>query len=161
MLTRFLPYGITRPQTVNIGDSVIMSTIKSYLSHTNRLGLPHGFYIPEEGSTTFLAHVTIGPLWGLQDKHRTVNSQYSVDYTFHTMRPEQNGRHFANHIFKSIFFDENYHSLIKISLKFVTKGPINNKSLIVQFHWTGNKPLSAAMLTKVYDFIWWHLGVTS
>ena len=37
----------------------------------------------------------------------------------------QNGRHFAD-IFKCIFFNENVLILIKISLKFIPKGPINN-----------------------------------
>ena len=37
--------------------------------------------------------------------------------------PGQNGCHFAYHIFKCIFFNENVQILIKISLKFVPKGP--------------------------------------
>ena len=34
------------------------------------------------------------------------------------------GRHFADGIFKYIFLNENQHISIKISLKFVDKGPI-------------------------------------
>ena len=38
--------------------------------------------------------------------------------------PEQNGRHFADDIFRCIFVNEKFYSLIKISMKFVSKGPI-------------------------------------
>ena len=45
--------------------------------------------------------------------------------------PGQNGRHFADDIFSCIFVNEKFCILIKISLKFVPKGPIdNNPSLI-------------------------------
>ena len=43
-----------------------------------------------------------------------------------TLRPKQNGRHFANDIFKYIFLNENVKILIKISPSFVLNGPINN-----------------------------------
>ena len=43
-----------------------------------------------------------------------------------TLRPRQDGRHFADDIFKCIFLNENFLIVIKISLKFVPKGPINN-----------------------------------
>ena len=43
-----------------------------------------------------------------------------------TLTPRQNGRHFADDIFKCIFLNENVWIPIKISLKFVPKGPINN-----------------------------------
>ena len=42
--------------------------------------------------------------------------------------PEQNGCHFAN-IFKHIFMNEKFCILIQISLKFVPKGLIDNKSV--------------------------------
>ena len=42
-----------------------------------------------------------------------------------TLRSVPNGQHFADNVSKSIFF------LIPISLKFVPKGPINNKSSLV------------------------------
>ena len=40
--------------------------------------------------------------------------------------PGQNGRHFAYDIFRSIFVNKKFCILIKISLKFVPKGPIDN-----------------------------------
>ena len=45
--------------------------------------------------------------------------------------PGQNGRHFADDIFKRIFLDEKFAILIKISLKFVSKGPIDNNLAVV------------------------------
>ena len=43
-----------------------------------------------------------------------------------TLRPKQNGRHIPDDIFKHIFLIENVWISIKISLKFVHKGPIDN-----------------------------------
>ena len=50
---------------------------------------------------------------------------YSI-YMFNTLRPRQNGPHFPDDIFKCIFLNENVWISIRISLKFVPKGPINN-----------------------------------
>ena len=49
-----------------------------------------------------------------------------------TLRPRQNGCHFTDDIFKCIFLNENVWIPIKISLKFVPKGPINNIPALVQ-----------------------------
>ena len=49
-----------------------------------------------------------------------------------TLRPRQNGRHFAYDIFKCIFLDENAWNLFKITLKFVPKVRMNNISALVQ-----------------------------
>ena len=46
-----------------------------------------------------------------------------------TLRPRQNGRRFADDTFKCIFLNENVRISIKISLKFIPKGPINNYSI--------------------------------
>ena len=43
-----------------------------------------------------------------------------------TLRLRQNGHHFPDDIFKCIFLNENIWISIKISLKFVPKGPVNN-----------------------------------
>ena len=48
-----------------------------------------------------------------------------------------------------IFFDEDYCSLIKISLKFVSTGTINNMLALVQMiasYQIGNKPLFELMM---------------
>ena len=49
-----------------------------------------------------------------------------------TLRPRQNGRHFADAIFMCIFLNENVWIPIEISLKFVPNGPINNIPSLVQ-----------------------------
>ena len=51
---------------------------------------------------------------------------------FNTLRPRQNGRHFPDDIFKCIFLNENVWISIKISLKFVSRGPINKIPALVQ-----------------------------
>ena len=69
-----------------------------------------------------------------------------------TLRPRQNGRHFADDIFKCIFLNENVWISIKISLKFVPKGLINNIPALVQIMaWRrpGDKPLSEAMMINL------------
>ena len=59
-------------------------------------------------------------------------SHWPLDTFLNTLRPRQNGRHFADAIFKCIFLNENVSIAIKISLKFVPKGPINNIPALVQ-----------------------------
>ena len=51
---------------------------------------------------------------------------------FNTFRLRQNGRHFADDPFKCIFLNETLRILIKMSLNFVPKGPINNIPALVQ-----------------------------
>ena len=68
---------------------------------------------------------------------------------FNTLRRRHNGRHFADDIFKCIFLNENVWIPIKISLKFVPKGSINNIPALVQIMaWRrpGDKPLSEPMM---------------
>ena len=43
------------------------------------------------------------------------------------LRPEQNGQHFADNIFKYIFFEENVDIVIEISLKCVPVGPVDTQ----------------------------------
>ena len=49
-----------------------------------------------------------------------------------SLPPRQNGCHFVENIFKHIFINENFCILIQISLKLVPKGPIDNKTALVQ-----------------------------
>ena len=68
-----------------------------------------------------------------------------------TLRPEQDGRHSADDSFTCIFFNENCCILIKFSLKYVRKGPIdNNRALVQKMAWrrSGDKPLSQPMMGK-------------
>ena len=69
-----------------------------------------------------------------------------------TLRPRQNGRHFPDDIFKWISLNENVWISIKISLKFVPRGPISNIPSLVQIMaWCrpGDKPLSEAMMVSL------------
>ena len=68
------------------------------------------------------------------------------------LRPRPNRRHVADDIFKCIFLNENVWIPIKISLKFVPKGPINNIPALVQIMaWchSGDKPLSEPMMVNL------------
>ena len=72
-------------------------------------------------------------------------------YPINTLRPRQNGRHFADDIFKCIFLNENVLIPIKISLKYVPKGPNNNIPALFQIMaWRrlGGKPLSEQYMRR-------------
>ena len=60
----------------------------------------------------------------------------------------------ADDIFKYIFLNENDNIAIEISLELVPRGPINNKSALVQvmaWHRTVAKPLPEPMMTQFTD----------
>ena len=85
--------------------------------------------------------------------------QWLIWWPFNTLRSRQYGRHFAADIFKCIFLNENVSIAIKISLKFVPKGPIYNIPALVQIMaWRrpGDKPLSEPMMVSLPT----HLCVT-
>ena len=76
----------------------------------------------------------------------------SLEVQVNSLRPRWNEQHFADDIFKRIFFNENVWISIKISLKFVPKGPINNMPALVQIMaWrrSGDKPLSEPMMVRL------------
>ena len=80
--------------------------------------------------------------WNLSEKTGGLN----------TLRPRQNGRHFADDRFKCILLNENLWITIKHSLKFVSKDLINNIPALVQIMaWRrpGDKPLSEPMLVSL------------
>ena len=73
-----------------------------------------------------------------------------------SLRPRQNGRHFADDTFKRIFLNENIRISIEISLKFVPSGPINNIPALVQIMaWRrpGDKPLSEPVMARLLTHI--------
>ena len=73
-----------------------------------------------------------------------------------TTRPRQNGRPFPDDIFKLIFLYENVRILIKISLKLVPNGVINNIPALVQImasHRPGDKPISEPMMVNLLTHI--------
>ena len=70
---------------------------------------------------------------GCEETHFSLNKILVATNTLlNTLKPRQNGRYFPDNIFKSIFLNENVWILIKISLKFVPKDPVNNISALVQ-----------------------------
>ena len=77
-------------------------------------------------------------------------------HDINTLRPRQNGRHFADDVLKCIFLNENVWISLKISLKYVPKGPINNIPSLVQIMaWRrpGDKPLSEPMMVSLLTHI--------
>ena len=73
-----------------------------------------------------------------------------------TLRPTQNGRHFADYTSKRIFLEENVRISIKISLKFVPKSPIDNIPALFQIMawcWPGDKPLSEPLMARLRTHI--------
>ena len=72
------------------------------------------------------------------------------------LRPRQNGRRFPDDIFKCIFLNENTYISIKISLKFVPMGPVNNVTDLVPImasRRSGDKPLSELMMVSLLTHI--------
>ena len=79
-----------------------------------------------------------------------------IQNSVNTLRPRQNGRHFADDIFKCIFLNENAWMSLKISLKFVPKVRINNIPALVQIMaWRrpGGKPLSEPVMVSLLTHI--------
>ena len=71
-----------------------------------------------------------------------------------TSRPRQDGYHFADYIFKSIFLYENIVILVDILLKFVPIDTINDNTELLQIMvWrrTRDKPLSKPMVVYFTD----------
>ena len=69
-----------------------------------------------------------------------------------TLRPRQNGRHFADDIFKCIFLNENVWISITISLNCFPQGPINDIPALIQimaWHAPGDKPLFEPMMMRL------------
>ena len=106
----------------------------------------------------FCFHLSV--LFRITESHSNMTAGLPIvtefQYFVNTLRPRQNGCHFADDIFKCIFLNENVRISIKISLKFVPKDPINNIPALVQIMtWRrpGDKPLSeptmASLLTHI------------
>ena len=77
-------------------------------------------------------------------------------YMINTLRPRQNGRHFPDDIFKCIFLNENVSISNIISLKFISKGPINNIPALIQImarRRPGDKPISEQMMVSLLTHI--------
>ena len=83
-------------------------------------------------------------------------AHYTQWNSLNTLRPRQNGGHLADDTFKRIFLNENVRISIKISLRFVPKGPINNNASLVQImarRPSGDKPLPEPMIVSLLTHI--------
>ena len=60
-----------------------------------------------------------------------VSIQLMKQFALNSSLPGQNGLHFADDVFGCIFVNEMFYILIKISLKFVPKDPVNNNTALV------------------------------
>ena len=84
----------------------------------------------------------------------THDVQEEEDHQFNSSLPEQNDRHFADEISKCIFMNETFRILIRISLNFIPRGPIDSKWTLVQvIAWRriGDKPLPEPKLIQFTD----------
>ena len=92
----------------------------------------------------------------LGNKKLSAGNKIYCTILLNTLRQRQNGRHFADDIFKCIFFYENAWISLKISLKFVPKVRINNIPALVQimaWRQPGDKPLSEPMMVSLLTHI--------
>ena len=104
---------------------------------------------------TISKHCITPGRWNHYDDDCRISQTY-ISWVFNTLRPRQDGRHCPDDIFKRIFMNENTWISIKISLKFVPKGPINNIPALVQImasRQTGDKPLSEPMMVSLLTHI--------
>ena len=72
------------------------------------------------------------------------------------LRQRQNGCQFPDDIFKCIFLNENVWILIRISLKYIPKGQINNIPALFQimvWRQTGDKPLVEPMMISLLKHV--------
>ena len=98
-----------------------------------------------------------GPIYPPHDNMYMVKYSSFVNRSvFNTLRPRENGRHFADDIFKCIFLNEYAWNSLRISLKFVPKVQINNIPSLVQimaWRLSGAKPLSEPILVNLLTHI--------
>ena len=107
-------------------------------------------------------------MWIAQEVVKITTSGASRgENSINTLRPRQNGRHFADDTFQHILSNEDVIISIKISQKFVPKGPIvNSPALVPIMAWRrpGDKPLSEPMMvglrTRIYIYIYASLGLS-
>ena len=98
----------------------------------------------------------IRPLLSRSGTGRFTHDRQGYVIGINTLRPIQNGRQFANDIFKRIFLNENIKISMKISLRFIPKCPIDNSPALVQimaWRLPGDKPLSEPMMVSLLTHI--------
>ena len=93
---------------------------------------------------------------GCETEHQSHINDYCLEtiLDFNSSPPGQNGHHLADDIFRCIFVNEYFCILLKISLKFVPRGPIDTNPVLVQImacRRKGVKPLFEPMLRHFRD----------
>ena len=81
------------------------------------------------------------------------------DLKINTLRLRQNGRHFANDLFKRIFVNEKVRIFVQISLKFILECPINNNQHWFRW-WLGAKKATSHYLNQWWSSLLMHIWVT-
>ena len=97
-----------------------------------------------------------GLFWSIGTAMFYISSRLDISSYVNILRPTQDGSHFPYDIVKCIFLNDDLYILIKISLKFVPKGPINNIPALVQIMaWRriGDKPLSEPNMVSLLTHI--------
>ena len=107
-----------------------------------------------KGNGCMFACISFWQVWNTTSKELRLGLRHEAirpsRYLTHWGR--ENGRHFPDDIFKWIFLNENVWTSIIISLKFVSRGPINNIPKLVQLMaWRrpGDKALSEPMMARL------------
>ena len=142
------PHGITNPQRVNPWHHHISNE-----GHHNRSYLIKEYIWDYISLSVYIASMFV--LNHCSHNSLMLSRKYLefIKRTFlKTLRLRQNGHHFPDDIFKCILLNENISISIKISLKFVPKGPINNIPVLVQImDWRrpGDKPSSESMMVSL------------
>ena len=86
----------------------------------------------------------------MQLKIRDTPAPRCILSNINSLRPRQNGSHFADDVLKRIFMNENVWISLKTSLKFAPKVPINNIPALVL---AGATPLSGPVMVNILTHI--------
>ena len=137
---------------------ILLLCISSLIRKKVDIGALHYWFIDVEASDQYSGQGSEGITSSWQGWNNSkYTSHTAVPFLdLNALRQRQNGRHFADDILKCIFMNENVWILIKISLKFVPKGPINNIPPLVQMMaWrrAGDKPLYEPMMVSLPTLI--------
>ena len=101
-----------------------------------------------------ILHIWIGPSFSITTLYNE-SAKWSTKCV-NTLRSWRNKRHFADEIFKCIFWNENVWPSVQISLKFLPNVRINNIPSLVQIMaWRrpGDKPFSEPMMGSLLTHI--------
>ena len=153
-MTNFVQYKMSVPSNFKMFHSYIVDKTKCPITFVNKK-IPGPLCILESDFMGCPPHES-QTQWAASDCTVQVSVHYQTTMRtaalLNTSRLRQNGSHFPDDIFKCIFMNEDVRILIKISLKFVPKDPINNNPALVQimaWHRSGDKPLSEPMMVSL------------